>query len=372
MLAGRINHERAGGVDVIAKRKSDKLKARLQIAADQDNAFPVLVRRYFEHHARHKTRRWIEAARYFGLAYKEDQAEPTIILGGLVDLWCNRPVKEIGAMDVRAVRDDVIRRGTPGLKRRTDRRPRAEASGRAFHARLSAFFGWCVDEGRLDSNPCSKLKRPPPGKSRDRVLSDAELVTVWKACDGLQPQYAAVAKLLILTGQRLRECGHLKWSELSPDLGVWTLPGERVKNGREHRIALPPLARAIIESVPRVEGSPYVFTFDGVQPVESFSRAKRKLDALIPDVGAFTWHDLRRTCASGLQALGVRLEVAEAVLNHRSGSISGVAAVYLRHPFDTEKAAALASWADRVAALIEGKEAASNVIDLREGARLSR
>jgi hypothetical protein len=79
MLAGRINHQRAGGADVISDRKADKLKKRLQIAADQENAFTPLVRRYFEEYASHRTRRWVEAARYFGLTYREGTSELAII-----------------------------------------------------------------------------------------------------------------------------------------------------------------------------------------------------------------------------------------------------------------------------------------------------
>jgi integrase len=363
MLAGRINHQRMGGVDVITKRKSDKLKARLQIAADQENSFAALARQYFEHQ-RHRTRRWIEAARYFGLDYREGVSEPAVIPGGLTDQWADRPVKEIGATDVRVVRDEVIRRATPGLKRRTDRRPRAEASGRAFHARLSAFFGWCVDEGRIESNPCSRLKRPPPGKSRDRVLSDAELVQVWKASDQLQPQYAASIKLLILLGQRLREVGQMRWSELSPDLSLWSLPAERVKNARPHTVPLPPLAREIIRSVPRTSET-YVLSLGANEPLESFSRMKRALDQLAPLAGAWVLHDLRRTCASNLQRLNVRLEVTERILNHQTGSRAGVTGIYQRYSFDTEAREALAAWADRVAALVEGREAASNVVEMK-------
>ena len=114
MLAGRINHQRAGGADVISDRKADKLKQRLQIAADKDNSFSVLARRYFEERARHKTRRWIEAARYFGLAYREGQAEPTVIPNGLCDRWADRPVAKIGPADIKVVVDEAIRRATPG------------------------------------------------------------------------------------------------------------------------------------------------------------------------------------------------------------------------------------------------------------------
>jgi integrase len=363
LLAGRIHHERAGGADVISDRKADKLKQRLQIAADRNNSFTALARQYFEHHASHRTRRWVEAARYFGLAYSEAQSEPTIIPNGVCDRWADRPVAKIGPADIKVVVDEAIRRATPGLRRRRTT-SRAEATGRAMHARLSAFFGWCVDEMRIESNPCSKLRRPPPSKSRDRVLSDDELRKVWVAADGLEPQYGAVVRLLILTGARLREIGHMPWSELNDDLTVWTLPQERAKNKTELILPLPELARDIIRFSPRIDSSPFVFTFDGTEPLESFSRMKRRLDALTGLSEHWTWHDLRRTLATGLQRLGIQLPVTERILNHRSGSISGVAAVYSRHDFAAEKAAALVSWAAHVEALVEGRETASNVVEL--------
>jgi integrase len=362
LLAGRIHHQRAGGADVISDRKADKIKQRLQIAADQENSFTLLARRYFEEHARHKQRRWAKFARYFGLVYREGQAEPTVIPNSLCYRWADRPVGKIGPADIKVVVDEAIRRAVPGLERKRET-PRAEATGRTFHARLSSFFGWCVDDMRMEANPCSKVKRPAP-KSRSRTLSDAELVAVWRACDQLQPQYGAVARLLILTGARLREIGHMRWHELSADLATWVLPVKRAKNKTELTLTLPQLARDIIKSVPRVEGSPYVFTFDGVQPVESFSRMKRQMDALAGVSEHWTWHDLRRTMTSGLQRVGARLEVSEAILNHRSGSISGVAAVYHKHDFADEKREALERWADRVERLVEGRSDA-NVIDIQ-------
>jgi integrase len=156
----------------------------------------------------------------------------------------------------------------------------------------------------------------------------------------------------------------MRWSELSDDLSVWSLPAERVKNGRPHLVPLPEAAREVIRSVPRTSDT-FVLSLGADEPLESFSRAKRRLDALA-GVIEWTWHDLRRTCASGLQRLGLQLPVAEAILNHKSGSISGVAAVYLRHDFAAEKRAALQAWADRVEALVEGREAATNVIELAD------
>jgi integrase len=310
LLAGRIHHERAGGADVISDRKADKLKQRLQIAADQENSFTLLARRYFEDHARHKQRRWAKWARYFGLVYREGQAEPTIIPKSLCDRWADRPVSKIGPADIKVIVNEAITRSVPGLERLRET-PRAEATGRTLHARLSAFFSWCADDMRIEANPCSKLRRPAPPKSRDRVLSDDELVAVWKACDGLSPQYGALVRLLILSGQRLRECGHMKRSELSADLATWTLPGERTKNGRVHTVPLAPQARAIIKGVPRLSET-FVFSLGDDEPMESLSRMKRKLDQLAPLAERCTLHDLRRTTASGLQRVGVGLRSPKA------------------------------------------------------------
>jgi len=189
LLAGRIHHERAGGADVISDRKADKIKQRLRIAADLENSFTALARRYFEEHARHKQRRWAKWARYFGLVYREGQAEPTIIPNSVCDprRWGARPIDKIGPADIKVVIDEAIRRAVPGLERKRET-PRAEATGRTLHARLSAFFGWLVSDLKIESNPCSKLKRPAPPKSRDRVLSDDELRKVWVASDGVVPQ----------------------------------------------------------------------------------------------------------------------------------------------------------------------------------------
>jgi integrase len=363
MLAGRIHHQRAGGVDVISDRKASKLRQRLQIAADEENSLTALARRYFEEHARHEQRRWVEGARYLGLDYREGQAKPTVIPNSLCDRWADRPVGKIGPADIKVVVDEAIKRSVAGLERRRET-PRAEATGRAMHAKLSAFFRWCVDDMRIESSPCSKVRRPPPSKSRERVLSDDELRKVWIAADGLEPQYGAVVRLMILTGARLREIGHMPWSELNDDLTVWTLPKERAKNKTELILPLSKLARAIIRSLPRIDGSPFVFTFDGDQPVESFSRMKRHLDALAGIAEPWRLHDLRRSTATALQRLGVRLEVTEAVLNHVSGSRGGIVGVYQRHDYAPEKRAALEKWASRLAALIEGREAASNVVPM--------
>jgi hypothetical protein len=118
-----------------------------------------------------------------------------------------------------------------------------------------------------------------------------------------------------------------------------------------------------------------VFTTTGTTPISGISKMKTRLDAAMlaalqaDDASAtlapFRMHDIRRTVATGLQKLGVRFEVTEAVLNHVSGAKSGVAGVYQRHDWAGEKRDALDAWGRHVAALVNGTGDQSNIVPMR-------
>src|SRR5262245_8301069 len=104
---------------------------------------------------------------------------------------------------------------------------------------VSSLFAWGIAQGLMDSNPvvgAAQLKPPP---ARDRVLDDAELCAIWRACEG--DDFGKIVRLLIILGARRTEVGGLRWSELDLNRGVWVLPKERAKNSREHQLPLPPL-----------------------------------------------------------------------------------------------------------------------------------
>jgi integrase len=173
--------------------------------------------------------------------------------------------------------------------------------------------------------------------------------------------YGLLVQLLILTGARRGEIGTARWSEIDLPGRVWTIPAERSKNGIAHSVPLSPRTLAILESLPRIHGGQdFVFTTNGETPVAGFGRAKAQLDAALPDVPHWTFHDLRRTCASGMARLGIAPHVVEAVLNHRNGTIRGVAAVYNRYNFADEKRRALELWGAHIERLASG--AVDNVI----------
>ena len=181
-----------------------------------------------------------------------------------------------------------------------------------------------------------------------------------------------MVRLLILTGQRRGEVSGMRWEEVNLDAGTWSLPGARTKNGQPHVVPLTAEAVELLRTVKRRKGAEFVFEGPRKTAVSGFGKVKARLDAALAqaaeetDRKAVPWvlHDLRRTVATGLQRLGVRLEVTEAVLNHVSGSRSGIVGVYQRHAWETEKAAALRARTARVLAEAEGREPGQNVLPL--------
>ena len=192
-----------------------------------------------------------------------------------------------------------------------------------------------------------------------------------------------IIRLLILTGQRRGEVAGMAWSELSDDLTIWSLPPERTKNGTAHNVPLSAPTRSLLrpfmceDAGEHHASSQLVFPGVAGTPFAGWSKAKVALDKAIiarrakaaetsgkPPAPLTPWnvHDLRRTVATGLQRLGVRLEVTEAVLNHISGSRGGIAGVYQRHDWAAEKCAALNAWGNHVVSIASGRFAADNVM----------
>ena len=227
----------------------------------------------------------------------------------------------------------------------------------AMAARTAAYgrscYHWAVKRGALEVNPFANVPLSPVAK-RDRVLSDSELATIWRTAEGAGA-FDRIVQMLILTGQRRGEVAGLAWNELDDDLSHWTIPAARAKNGVAHVVPLSPQAQDLLRSARRPGGGRLVFpgmngAFNG------FGKAKAALDAKC-ELAPWRLHDLRRTVATGLQKLGVRLEVTEAVLNHVSGSRAGIVGVYQRYDYAEEKRAALTAWGLRLAEILDGRAA---------------
>jgi integrase len=227
------------------------------------------------------------------------------------------------------------------------------ASNRA-RATLSAFFAWAIGEGLTDSTPVLGTNKATAEISRDRVLTPDELAAVWREAG--VGDYAAIVRLLILTGQRREEVGGMLWSEIDTAGAVgavWRIGAERTKNSLAHDVPLSAAALAILGGLERRGGRDLVFG-SRVGAFQGWSNAKSALDVRVsaalgrPPTAPWRLHDIRRTVATRLADLGVLPHVIEAVLNHVSGHKAGVAGIYNRASYAAEKRAALDLWAQRV------------------------
>ena len=261
---------------------------------------------------------------------------------------------------------------------------------RITFAVMRMLFNWAKGRGDIATSPLEGMDTPPTVASRDRVLSDEELALALRAAGQMEAPFGPLYLLLFATGQRREEVAGMDWAELDRASATWTLPRERSKNGEASLVPLNRHAMAVLDRLAGQEAAErpewprrhLLFTTTGQTRVSGYSRAKTRLDACMarlaredaaeagrdPDgVSLAPWrlHDARRTLATGLQRLGTRFEVTEAVLNHTAGaSRSGIAAVYQRHGWGPEKRAALDAWADHCDRLLHPGDDTGNVIRL--------
>jgi integrase len=369
-IGGKALRAAAEGRDPATEKQAAKVEARNAAAEEirsKRDLFENVSREFVERHAMKNTREssWRETARILGL--KPDPENPGKLLTierqngkppTVINVWGGRKVQDITKRDVIALLDTV--------------RDRAPVMANRNLAAVRKLFNWCLARDVIQLSPCSLIEPPAPERSRDRILSDDELRLVWNAAGADASPFGPLVKLLILTGQRLAEVGGMRWDEVDLANKLWTLPPERVKNGERHEVPLSDAAAKILNALPRVKTTKgFVFTTTRDAAVSGFSRAKDRLDAAVeasltdgtkpPD--HWTFHDLRRTMASGMARLGIQLPVIEKVLNHSSGSFRGIVGVYQRHSYSAEKRKALETWASFVRSAVSGKSA--NVVPLR-------
>ncbi|MGF3025080.1 tyrosine-type recombinase/integrase [Methylobacterium aquaticum] len=322
-LARRTLVAVASGRDPGAEKAEARRSGEAALRAERDR-FDRAAESYIERYAKANTKAdtWRESQR--------------LLAKNVVPLWKARRLQDIAKRDIIDLLDTIVDRGSP------------VAANRVL-AVLRRMFGWFVERGVLTANPCAGVKAPTAEKSRDRVLADDELRTLWQACVGLSEPFGSLVRLLMLTGQRRDEVGQMTWTEVDLDAKLWTIPKERAKNGQAHDVPLSDQAVAVLSGIKRITGDrQLVFTTTGETPVSGFSKAKRRLDKAMPGAAPWVLHDLRRTMASGMARLGISLPVIEKVLNHTSGSFGGIVGVYQRHTFADEKRIALGLWAQHV------------------------
>jgi integrase len=351
-LARKAAADVANGVDPRAKKRAAKVAAKAASKPELDE-IERLVGLFIARYARPKNRSWAESER--------------LLKAEVVSQWRGRALSSIRRRDVVALLDRIVDRGSP------------VTANRVF-SNFRRLCGWCVERELLEISPCAGLKAPSPERSRDRVLSDEEIRAAWKAFDTVGYPFGDLAKLLLLTGQRLREVAAAPWSEFDLEGKVWRLPKERTKGGVGLEIPLSDAVFAILRSLPRFEArggqAAFLFTLSGVKPLDDFSKGKLRIDArMLTELRRergdetvalehWTMHDLRRSFASGSASLGIAPHIIEAVLGHRGGVVSGIARIYNRFDYAGEKRSALERWGRHVEALVTG-ETEANVVELK-------
>jgi integrase len=210
----------------------------------------------------------------------------------------------------------------------------------------------------------------PSTAPRERILTDDELRSIWDATAQLNPKPRAFAHLLVLTGCREMEAADIAVGEVDLSAGLWSIPGSRTKNGRG--IVLP-LCQVLIDDLravwPAHDAAPTWKLLSAVagSGLRGFSPVKRRVDAL-SGTTRWRWHDLRRTCRSGLSALGVPLDIAERCLNHVSHA-SQLVRTYDRHSYGNEIIRALGRWQSHVMAVVSAARLGADVVTLRRAGR---
>jgi integrase len=259
----------------------------------------------------------------------------------VIPYWGTKSIHEIKKRDVSDLVSLIAQRN-------------AHASHRLLKI-LKTFFRWCVGRAVIDFSPAEGLSSNYREVTRDRVLTDQELAAAILGARRMPHPYGGIVEFLALTGQRREEVAQLRRDELDEKARTWIIPGSRTKNKKTHIVHLSEPAWKVIERGP--EGD-LVFATSNGKRFQAFAKAKRALDEL-SGVTGWRLHDLRRTIVSGMARLGVPPHVADKILNHQAGTISGVAAVYQRHDFLGDRKEALDRWGVHVEQIIAGENVAS-------------
>ena len=304
------------GEDSLTQRKEERARSETTLGIIVE----TYVRQYVELRLRPKTQH--ETKRYLRKSW-----------GPLHPL----PLHQIARRDVAARLAEIVEHHGP-------------MSGNRARAALHGFFVWAMQQGLVEANPIAGTAAPAAEIKRDRVLSYDELRAVWTVAEDLG-DFGTIVLLLILTGQRREEVGGMTWQELDFEKALWSIPTERSKNRQAHEVPLSSSALMLLRNRQRHDKRDLVFGV-GKGPFSGWSKAKARLD-LRSGVQNWRLHDLRRTVVTGMAETGIQPHIIEAVVNHISGHKAGIAGVYNRATYASEKRSALAAWANHVQTVVD-------------------
>ena len=313
-----------------------------------------LIDEYIEKWAEPRKRTWEEDAR--------------MLSKDVIPYLGKRKAKDIKRRDIILLIDGIVDRGSPIAANRTLRI-------------IRKMFSFAVKRGVLDASPCVEIDPPAKENQRERILNEEEIKMFWFGLDKAKMSEATklVLRLLLITAQRKGEVSQAEWSEIDLKESWWTIPKERSKNERIHRVPLSSMAIDIFKQAKTFSGdSKWVFPSSKGQPItpRSISRAIRNNSEKKPngnpkhtppygdffEIDHFTPHDLRRTATSMMTSLKIpELDVSK-VLNHTIQTVTSKH--YNHYSYDNEKQKALGVWGRKLAAILTGKSS-GKVIPLK-------
>jgi integrase len=279
----------------------------------------------------------------------------------VIPTWGKIKAKDIRRRDIVLLLEGVVKRGSPVMANR-------------LRALLHKMFTFAVDREIIESNPCAGVKPLAPEKPKERALSEEEIKILWENLDRpeliMSPEIKRSLKLILATGQRPGEVAGMHRREIKDRW--WTIPPERSKNGKAHRVYLNNTALEIIGDgkgfifpSPRGEvdraiaaGALHCALRRNIKGQEYRRKGTKRTYKPKPEdpnrigLADFTPHDLRRTVATRMAELGIMEEIIDRVLNH---SRRGIIRAYNHYAYDKEIQAALESWERKLKNILSGK-----------------
>jgi integrase len=271
--------------------------------------------------------------------------------------WMAQPLTAISQRHVKELIGGIVARGH-------------ETQAHTIFGMLRTFFNWLVDDGQLDSSPCKGIKPIVligERNIRDRLLKDYEVAAFWHTCEVRGYPFGKLAQLLLMTALRRDEVAEAQWSEINFENRLWIIPPKRMKGtnqkARAHAVPLTEDLIQFLDALPRFAGGDFIFsTTAGRKPVSGFSKAKKRLDALMKVVlearglvfEDFILHDLRRVCRTKFSSLPIEDVVRELLLSHVQPVLRRT---YDIHSYQEEKRHALTLWHQRLRTIVEPRQA---------------
>ena len=305
-------------------RGNDPAAERAATRGDGQRSFAALAEEYLDRHARRHKQSWRQDERLLSV--------------DVLPAWGNRSAESITRQDVIRLIEEIADRGAPIQANRT-------------LALVRKLFNWALEKDLVGASPVANVKPPGTESSRDRVLSDDEIGRLWRAWDTIAYPFGPWFKLLLATGQGREALSAMRWSDITPKDGVWTVPAERSRSGLPHEVPLSTLAAEILMTLPRGT-SALVFPSrdDPSRPVSGHARARQ---TAIARSGVADWrlHDLRRTVAHAMSGLGIPIAMIGDLLGLAQPTLLGMPAMPTSASDLAARRQAMDAWARALAGL---------------------